>query len=699
MFSIDCIEVLSRCDPSLRKNVAPGKFYFNDRYNEDHSEKEPDSLINKQPDFFEKNINIQAIVGKNGSGKSTLLDLVLMAINNFSYMFERGNKRPGADDLLYVDGLYVKLFFSIDYEGCEREACLSCRGKKEVKLKIEKIKKRTVESKIKNGFEKKFIIDETKSAVSEKKAEQNGLNDSGITDLVKRFFYTIVSNYSMQSYISGNYRRKVLQYFRAKEKGVDVAKDGPIGEKSWIDPIFHKNDGYIRSAVLNPYREGGTVNLGKEMFLSKERLTALLIYGKKTGKTIFAPYQFNSLEITKNKKIEEKLKGLIEKIIPPIPEPKELPETPIRSLISSKSIANSRVKKDWEQKNKARMLKINKFANGMAESCSIFFKKICQKYKLTVPTKAQMEAILYIMLKILRIIDVYPSYQKYRKSFEFDEKQCKFVEKDSALFDEMMNEIAKDKSHITRKIRRSINYIKIYGCNLKNDCDFEYLNGKITSDSLGDIDDCLPPPFFDYELYVDKIENGEKVNDEPIPYNQLSSGEIQLLQTLSIHAYHIGNLLSVPNGRIQYKNINLIFDELEVCLHPEYQCQFIYRLVEMLKALRKDDDSVYFNVMIITHSPFVLSDIPLKQILFLEDGKQKDKKLKTFGGNVGEMLYDSFFMDSTIGKFAEEKIKDIVKRIYKGVLSKDNAEAKNVFDCIGDPVLKTLACEVRKRND
>ena len=63
------------------------------------------------------------------------------------------------------------------------------------------------------------------------------------------------------------------------------------------------------------------------------------------------------------------------------------------------------------------------------------------------------------------------------------------------------------------------------------------------------------------------------------------------------------------------------------------------------------------------------------------------------------MLYDSFFMDSTIGKFAEEKIKEIVKCIYNGELSKEDTVVKDVFNCIGDPVLKTLACEVRKRND
>ena len=266
MFSIDCIEVLSDCNLSLRKNIAPGKFYFNDRYKEDHSEKNPDSLINKQPAFFERNINIQAIVGKNGSGKSTLLDLVLMAINNFSYMFERGNERPGAEKLLYVDGLYVNLCFSIDYEKYERTACLCCHGKDEIKLKIEGLKIESLGIEL-PSFERKFVIDESKRSLAEKTDDQKGLKDPEIAKLVSRFFYTIVSNYSMQSYISCNYRRNVLQYFCGNEEGVDVAMDGSIGEKSWIDPIFHKNDGYIRSAVLNPYRDDGKIDLEKEIFL------------------------------------------------------------------------------------------------------------------------------------------------------------------------------------------------------------------------------------------------------------------------------------------------------------------------------------------------------------------------------------------------------------------------------------------------
>lgn len=710
MFSINCLEVLRNCDSTIRKNIVPGKFFFNDRYKSNHTVINTDSLINKCSVFFGKNINVQAIVGKNGSGKSTLLDLMLMAINNFSYMFERGNDRPGAESLLYVDELYVDLHFSIDVGNEERCACLMCRGK-ELSLKIDSL-----------SYEKKFVLTEHKMRISEISEEQNGLVNSDIGNLVINFFYTIISNYSMQSFISSNYKRSVYGHLRAKEKDketgedLEVCIDNPMGERCWIDPIFYKNDGYIRSAVLNPCRYGGSIDLEKEMFLSKERLCALLIYGKKTSKQIFAPYYFNFLKVKKNKKIEVSLKKRIEKIYPPIPDINILDNHKgFRNLVVwQKPQVNQKMFEDWFQEKRNRSNGISALEANLKSSENIFFKAIINKFSLTVESESAKNAVLYIILKILRIVEVYPSYLVYAKSFSYDFQKRQYVINNQALFDRLIDEVCNDKSHITKKIERTINYIKIYECNLPETSDFNFFDQKIRSEALDYIDNCLPPPFFDYELYVDKKEGKTVINGKAISYNQLSSGEIQLLQTLSIHAYHIANLLSVSGNRPRYKNVNLVFDELEVCLHPEYQCQFVYRLVDMLKALRKDDNSIYFNVMIVTHSPFVLSDIPLKQILFLEGGTSKEKYLKTFGGNVGEMLYDSFFMESTIGKFAEEKIKRTV-RIKQGK-NPDERNASNemealsnaspekhdelikecniVLESIGDPIIRSLIEEV-----
>ena len=51
MFSIDCLEILEECDKSLRKNLKPGKYPFNDRYDwnkNGEEKKQRKKVINKK---------------------------------------------------------------------------------------------------------------------------------------------------------------------------------------------------------------------------------------------------------------------------------------------------------------------------------------------------------------------------------------------------------------------------------------------------------------------------------------------------------------------------------------------------------------------------------------------------------------------------------------------------------------------------
>ena len=72
------------------------------------------------------------------------------------------------------------------------------------------------------------------------------------------------------------------------------------------------------------------------------------------------------------------------------------------------------------------------------------------------------------------------------------------------------------------------------------------------------------------------------------------------------------------------------------------------------------------NILIVTHSPFVLSDIPLEHTLYLKDGHVVDDKEKeTFCGNIHEMLGSSFFMEYSIGDVAKENVEEIIKHYNK----------------------------------
>lgn len=105
-------------------------------------------------------------------------------------------------------------------------------------------------------------------------------------------------------------------------------------------------------------------------------------------------------------------------------------------------------------------------------------------------------------------------------------------------------------------------------------------------------------------------------------------------------------------------NAYMIFiDEGELYYHPEWQRTFIKTLLDVIGDAVAREDSIAFQVVITSNSPFIISDIPMSNILFLSEDKQKFEN--TFGLNIHTLLVDNFFMDGTIGEFAREKIKEI----------------------------------------
>ncbi|MCQ6957085.1 hypothetical protein [Mucilaginibacter aquariorum] len=71
------------------------------------------------------------------------------------------------------------------------------------------------------------------------------------------------------------------------------------------------------------------------------------------------------------------------------------------------------------------------------------------------------------------------------------------------------------------------------------------------------------------------------------------------------------------------------------------------------------------SMIFVTHSPFILSDIPDQQVMFLkvDNGKaaQVIRDRKTFGANIHNLLSDGFFMeDGFCGAFAIDKINEII---------------------------------------
>src|SRR5690606_28520244 len=112
--------------------------------------------------------------------------------------------------------------------------------------------------------------------------------------------------------------------------------------------------------------------------------------------------------------------------------------------------------------------------------------------------------------------------------------------------------------------------------------------------------------------------------------------------------------------------IIVFIDEGEVALHPEWQRRFFKRAISFISELFNDRK---IQIILTTHSHFVLSDIPKQNIIFLERDENGNTKLAdvdredTFGANIYTLLSDSFFMENTIGEFAREKIKWALEKL------------------------------------
>jgi len=588
-------------------------------------------------EIFGKRIFIQTIVGKNGSGKSSLLEIIYRIINNFSYYILKYTqpKRIAAEPIYLIEQLYADLDFIIDDKKCT----ILVRDKSLAIIR---------------GAEKLYFgqfIDEFSTF-----RDYNEEKKDNIIKLASSFFYTIVTNYSFQSLISKDFINDIAQDFvGSKEVGTS-----PGG--NWLDSLFHKNDGYITPIVLNPYRENGKLDLQREYYLTLSRIAALLIQSERSKKELLSGYKLSTIKYKANHghfihKLFKKYKASDDSI--------HLSQVLV-ALQDERTVAN----------------------------------QIIKGYDLTIPVvKDEFNVIpyAYLVYKTLNILGKYAQFEDYKHIPLITQFEHDIDDFDKKALLDAIEEIKMYRSHVNTKIFQTLNYVRSYDSLKPNFTLEQYLPYK-NKEKFKDIDDIiehLPPPFYEQDIRLDKTKNG----NVDIPLSSLSSGERQFIYTISTIVYHIKNLLSIQqSNRVRYRNINLVLDEVEICFHPEYQRQFIDRLLDLINRLNLTRNCS-FNILIVTHSPFILSDIPKNNILYLEDGKQyiDESLINPFAANINDILYQSFFLEGGfIGEHAKNRINAAVntlarvangQKIGKDVLWTEE-NLKQLIDLIGEPLLR-----------
>ena len=193
----------------------------------------------------------------------------------------------------------------------------------------------------------------------------------------------------------------------------------------------------------------------------------------------------------------------------------------------------------------------------------------------------------------------------------------------------------------------------------------------------------------------------------------MSSGETAMLDLYS-KFYHISQSTINKNRRrkaTQYKGIThkkkqaepitdilLLIDEADACFHPQWQKEYVKDTLSVAGQIFQGFD---VQILLATHSPIMLSDVPKQNVLYLkkenkETGAKvipREKRQETFGTDIFSLFKDSFFLEgSGIGSFAEDKLAELLRVIHS---LRENQESNmspeeilRRIQCIGDPFIR-----------
>jgi predicted ATP-binding protein involved in virulence len=497
--------------------------------------------------------------------------------------------------------------------------------------KIEKIDNLKVEFIYKTQYIYKIRLDDENLEVFKYNEKNNAFVDYTDSFNIRELFYTIAVNYSQHSFnklILGN----------------------------WIHSLFHKNDSYKTPIVIEPYRKDGNIDVNRQEELIKRRLLSNLLLAEDLDDIKNSPRQLTEFYRAEALKFTFNL-----------------------NKIFYKTEKTKRIDMKYIYKDEGNNIN---FSFGIFEHNYIdLLRVLYEKFGIiNIPTKHlrndnfnsygfEDKVHLYILKKLVSIVIRYEKYKNY-----FNVVTLTFQN-----FKECVNEIYEDKSHICYKLKQAIYFLK-FDTIIKKDEAEQTHDIKILSKRIAELkeentskelttNELIPPAFFDIDIFL-----GEK---KDINFNTLSSGEKQKIYSVNSILYHLNNIDSVDEESTKYSYVNIILDEIELYFHPELQRQYLKYLRH---AISKADTNniLAINILFVTHSPFILSDIPDSKILFLDKENHQEAKslpaegINTFCANIHELLINGFFMQNSIGEFALEKIRDIIDFYNKVIRTEEN---------------------------
>ncbi|WP_413299678.1 AAA family ATPase [Bacillus sp. 1P10SD] len=197
-------------------------------------------------------------------------------------------------------------------------------------------------------------------------------------------------------------------------------------------------------------------------------------------------------------------------------------------------------------------------------------------------------------------------------------------------------------------------------------------------------------------------------------WSEMSSGQLSLLNLFGRFYDSLNeiqqDLIDEENyseeseeANLSLKDFNylLLIDECDLYFHPQWQKDWLYYFLKLIEILFKGN----IQVILTTHSPFILSDFPNTNVTFLSNiskpltvNNEIEGSSRTFGANINELFTNSFFInDGLMGKFAKNKINNFIRDLMNTTPDDvliNKSELKTFIDLIGEPFIKNKLLQI-----
>ena len=168
-------------------------------------------------------------------------------------------------------------------------------------------------------------------------------------------------------------------------------------------------------------------------------------------------------------------------------------------------------------------------------------------------------------------------------------------------------------------------------------------------------------------------------------FSGISEGQRTLL---TLYSRLFMQLTAIPHTG----NTLLMIDEYEHGLHPEWQRRFLQELITLLA--RDGFASVRYQIILSTHSPFLVSDLPGTHVNRVGDDIQNPPS--TLAANLLELLLSPLFLENSTGEFSRKKITKLLDEVERAENTESLDTASMLLPLLGDDLVRNY-CALRVR--